>query len=99
MSAPGFQPEPSEKAPWTRTTVLTPAPAGELTASTVPATIANTRDFTLDLPLNVDDKCGGHVSGDRGVLDSWNPKTIASERRKDSKTTQRPAVVPGGEVE
>src|SRR5262249_33246634 len=46
MSATGFHPEPSAKAPWTRTTVLTAACAGHDTAKAAPVRRARLKRFS-----------------------------------------------------
>src|ERR1700730_10872712 len=47
MSATGFHPEPSAKAPWTRTIVLTAAYAGDATAKTAPVSRARIKRFMV----------------------------------------------------
>src|SRR5262249_54266971 len=49
MSATGFHPEPSAKAPWTRTIVLTAAYAGDDAAKAAPVRRARTKRFILQL--------------------------------------------------
>src|SRR5215470_4724202 len=49
MSATGFHPEPSAKAPWTRTMVLTVAYAGDDTAKAAPVRRARIKRFMLQL--------------------------------------------------
>src|SRR5262245_56542500 len=49
MSATGFHPEPSAKAPWTRTTVLTAAYAGDDAANAAPVRRARNKRFMLQL--------------------------------------------------
>src|SRR6516165_10624107 len=49
MSATGFHPEPSAKAPWTRTMVLTAAYAGDDAAKAAPARRARIKRFMLQL--------------------------------------------------
>src|SRR5262249_26504839 len=49
MSATGFHPEPSAKAPWTRTMVLTAAYAGDDAARAAPVRRARIKRFMLQL--------------------------------------------------
>jgi hypothetical protein len=49
MSATGFHPEPSAKAPWTRTIVLTAAYAGDDAAKAAPIRRARTKRFMVKL--------------------------------------------------
>src|SRR5262245_15543186 len=49
MSATGFHPEPSAKAPWTRTIVLTAAYAGDDAARAAPARRARIKRFMVKL--------------------------------------------------
>src|SRR5262249_33694721 len=49
MSATGFHPEPSAKAPWTRTTVLTAAYAGDDAARAAPVRRARIKRFMVNL--------------------------------------------------
>src|SRR6516162_6789403 len=49
MSATGFHPEPSAKAPWTRTMVLTAAYAGDDAAKAAPVRRARIKRFMLQL--------------------------------------------------
>src|SRR6516165_9915242 len=49
MSATGFHPEPSAKAPWTRTIVLTAAYAGDDAAIAAPVRRARIKRFMVKL--------------------------------------------------
>src|SRR5215510_7268 len=49
MSATGFHPEPSAKAPWTRTIVLTAAYAGDDAARAAPVRRARIKRFMVQL--------------------------------------------------
>src|SRR5262249_14473719 len=49
MSATGFHPDPSAKAPWTRTMVLTAAYAGDDAARAAPVRRARIKRFMLQL--------------------------------------------------
>src|SRR5262249_57081996 len=49
MSATGFHPEPSAKAPWTRTIVLTAAYAGDDAARAAPVRRARIKRFMVKL--------------------------------------------------
>src|SRR5215831_10899201 len=49
MSATGFHPEPSAKAPWTKTMVLTAACAGDDAAKAAPVRRARIKRFMLQL--------------------------------------------------
>src|SRR5262249_12875098 len=49
MSATGFHPEPSAKAPWTRTMVLTAAYAGDDAAKAAPVRRARIKRFMVQL--------------------------------------------------
>src|SRR5262249_39101671 len=51
MSATGFHPEPSAKAPWTRTIVLTAAYAGDDAARAAPVKRAKIKRFMVHPPL------------------------------------------------
>src|SRR5262245_37055948 len=51
MSATGFHPEPSAKAPWTRTTVLTAAHAGDDAAKAAPVRRARIKRFMVQLHM------------------------------------------------
>src|SRR5262245_16010982 len=51
MSATGFHPEPSAKAPWTRTIVLTAAYAGDDAAKAAPVRRARIKRFMVQPPL------------------------------------------------
>src|SRR6516162_9335377 len=57
MSATGFHPEPSAKAPWTRTMVLTVAYAGDDTAKAAPVRRARIKRFMLQLHKIVPPHC------------------------------------------
>src|ERR1700722_16191978 len=49
MSATGFHPDPSAKAPWTRTMVLTAAYAGDKAAKATPGRRARIKRFMVQL--------------------------------------------------
>jgi hypothetical protein len=49
MSATGFHPEPSAKAPWTRTIVLTAAYAGDDAAKAAPVRRARIKRFMVKI--------------------------------------------------
>src|SRR6516225_4097214 len=53
MSATGFHPEPSAKAPWTRTTVLTAAYAGDDAARAAPVKRARIKRFMVQLHVEI----------------------------------------------
>src|SRR5262249_42560435 len=53
MSATGFHPEPSAKAPWTRTIVLTAAYAGDDAAKAAPVRRARIKRFMVPLMLTL----------------------------------------------
>src|SRR6516225_10770216 len=57
MSATGFHPEPSAKAPWTRTMVLTVAYAGDDTAKAAPVRRARIKRFMLQLRKIAPPRC------------------------------------------
>src|SRR6516164_491289 len=57
MSATAFHPEPSAKAPWTRTMVLTAAYAGDDTAKAAPVRRARIKRFMLHLHKIVPPHC------------------------------------------
>src|SRR5262249_54618208 len=53
MSATGFHPEPSAKAPWTRTTVLTAAYAGDEAAKAAPVRRARIKRWVIGYFLSL----------------------------------------------
>src|SRR6516164_2532566 len=67
MSATGFHPEPSAKAPWTRTMVLTVAYAGDDTAKAAPVRRARIKRFMLQLHKIVPPLCFPRGTASRRV--------------------------------
>src|SRR6516162_818241 len=95
MSATGFHPEPSAKAPWTRTMVLTAAYAGDDAARAAPVRRARIMRFMVHLrykrPLEIAIyRCAPQL----GFLSSTTPRTIlpsapcCSGRRPRQTTTE-----------
>src|SRR6185295_7038535 len=75
MSATGFHPEPSAKAPWTRTIVLTAAYAGYDAAKVAPVRRVRIKRFTVHSANVVT------VSIDvAGVRNNPRPATLASSQ-------------------
>src|SRR5215472_4275483 len=71
MSATGFHPEPSAKAPWTRTMVLTAAYAGDDAAKAALITRARIKRYMLQLHKIAPPHCpggGDRADRDRGEL-------------------------------